>query len=165
VKEIIFYCTKCGICCNSLLENIDGIVNGLHLTEKETRLFQPELVSPQTAIGFGKPEKIISYQLNVAVCPHLGQKNECRIYEKRPLACQSYPIHVNGLDVKCPQIGSVIKEGEFCECEFSEIEKKAVEKINRYYLNRTKEYFEKGAKLWRFDLSTRKWVISRERTR
>jgi len=75
----------CGTCCKNLLEDANGIINGLFLTHKEKKLFPARLVSPKVALGKRKPEKMIAYQLNVAVCPHLNERNGCEIYDTRPL--------------------------------------------------------------------------------
>src|SRR4030042_6764260 len=114
MKEITFNCTKCGLCCKNLLDERDGNIVGLCLTKKETRMFDPKYISPQVGIGKEKVEKIIGYQLNVAVCPHLGEKNNCEIYDKRPLVCQTFPFEPARETVsrKCPQIKKQIEEGE-----------------------------------------------------
>ena len=162
MSVIIFECQKCGTCCRNLLENQNVVTNGLFLTAKETRLFPSKLISPQVAIGVKKPKNIISYQFNVNVCPHINEKNECRIYDKRPLACKSFPLEVTLLgstaSVQCPIIGRRMKEGEFREAEFSAPEIEASEKINNYLWNRYQKYFKVGSKMWNFDLKTKKWI-------
>ena len=162
MSAIIFECKKCGTCCRNLVEDVNGIINGLFLTSKETRLFPSKLISPKIALGVDKPKKTVAYQLNVNVCPHINDRNECRMYEKRPLACKSFPFEIGLLkstvSVKCPQIGSKMKVDEFREVELSGTEIEASQKINRYLLNRYQKYFKKGTDLWKFDLKTRKWI-------
>ena len=167
MSAIIFECKKCGTCCRNLVEDVNGIINGLFLTSKETRLFPSKLISPKIALGVDKPKKTVAYQLNVNVCPHINERNKCRIYDKRPLACKSFPFEIGlgirTVSVKCPQIGSKMKEGEYREVEFSEIEYEASQKISRYLLNRYQKYSKKGTNSWKFDLKTRKWVRQEKR--
>jgi len=160
---ITFECQKCGTCCRNLLEDVDGITNGLFLTQRERELFPSELISPKLAIGVGKPRRVIAYQLNINVCPHLDEKHECRIYDRRPLACQSFPFEYmiySGptVSVKCPVIGSRMKKGEQREVEVSEVEVGASEKMNRYIINRSRKYRKKGLSMWNYDLETKLWV-------
>ena len=147
------------------MEDVNSITNGLFLTSKEIRLFPSKLISPKIAIGASRPKKIVAYQLNVSVCPHINERNECRIYDKRPLACKSFPFEIELLrstvSVKCPQIGSKMKVEEFREVEMSGTEIEASQKVNRYLLNRYQKYFKKGTNLWKFDLKTRKWIMHR----
>ena len=167
MSTIIFECQKCGYCCHNLVEDINGITNGLYLTSKEVRLFPSKLISPQIAVGVNKPKKVIVYQLNVNVCPHITEKNECRIYDKRPLACKSFPLGIKLVgrkmralvSVKCSLIGSQMKVDEFREVELPATEIEASQKIYRYLLNRHRKYVKPGSKLWKFDLKTKEWII------
>jgi len=168
MSVIIFACIQCGTCCRNLIEDVNGIANGLHLTLKETRLFPSELISPYFAIGTKQSKHIISYQLNVDVCPHLTGENECRIYEKRPLTCKAFPLEItlfkSTASVKCPIIGSQMKEGEFREIEFSSTELEASTKLNRYLWNRFQKYGKANSKFWKFDLRTKTWIEPQRRT-
>jgi len=160
MSGITFNCKKCGTCCRNLIEDANGIKTGLLLTVKEIDLFPSEMVSPKFAIGFEMPDKIIQYQLNVNDCPHVNEKNECQIYEKRPLMCRAFPYESGTVSVKCPVIGSRIKVYEPCEVEVSATEIDASEKMNRHILNRFQKFYKKGQKAWIFDLETRKWVMT-----
>jgi len=158
MREIVFECKKCGTCCRDLLEDFDGIRKGLLLTANETNLFPSEMISPKMAIGVKKPEKIIEYQLNVNVCPHLNERNECRIYYKRPLMCKAFPYESGTFSVKC-KVFSHVKVGVPCNAAFSLTEIEASEKLNRYIMNRFRKYVKKGSQLWEFDLATKKWTV------
>lgn len=165
MSVIIFECKKCGTCCRNLVEDSNGITNGLFLTSKEIRLFPSKLISPQTAIGVNKPKRIVSYQLNVNVCPYINERNECKIYNKRPLSCRAFPFEIVGFaptaSVKCSVIGSQMREGELRPVEFSPVELEAGQKINRYIMNRYRKYAKKKTNLWKFDLKTGKWIKHR----
>jgi Fe-S-cluster containining protein len=165
MSEIIFNCRKCGTCCRNLIENVNGINTGLLLTVKEIDLFPSKMVSPKLAIGFEKPEKIIQYQLNVGDCPHINEKNECKIYEKRPLVCRAFPRESGSertptISIKCPVIGSQMKEYETREVEVSVTEIEASEKMNRHILNRSQKLHKIGHKRWNFDVKTGKWILT-----
>jgi len=93
-EPIKFQCLICGQCCRDLLRENSGLILGLALTRDEAKLFPQELISP--AHGRGKSPlsiyAVTMYQLNVDVCPFLGRKNTCRIYDKRPLTCRRFPL-------------------------------------------------------------------------
>jgi hypothetical protein len=137
------------------LRNEKGIILGLFLTEKETSFFNPKQICPQCGIGVERPENIIAFQLNLGVCPHISEKNECKIYDRRPLACQSFPIEPtplgNIVNAECPQAGSLTRNPELV---FSE----AGEKILRYLGKGFVKYRKRGSKLWYFNLGTKRWV-------
>lgn len=155
----IFQCKRCGTCCRNLLEDIRGIKRGLILTAKEASLFHSEMISPSLGIGMSKPKIIIIYQLNVNTCPHINNKNECLIYDKRPLMCKAFPYESGNFSNKCT-VFSYRKVGQFYS-DFvpSEHQIDASEKLNRYIWNRFRKYFIKGIKVWEYDLATKNWVF------
>jgi Fe-S-cluster containining protein len=159
MSGITFQCRKCGTCCKNPIEDVNGIATGLLLTVKEISLFPSEMVSPKFAIGFKKPKKIIHYQLNVNDCPHINEKNECRIYEKRPLMCKAFPYESGTISVKCPEIGNRVKVNQRYGVEISAAEIEASEEMNRHILNRFSKFFRKGQKGWNFDLKKREWIM------
>ena len=159
MSGIVFTCKKCGTCCRNLIEDVHGVKTGLLLTVKEIGLFPSNMISPKLAIGREKPEKVIQYQLNVDNCPHVNEKNECQIYEKKPLMCKAFPYETQTVSVKCPVIGSHMKENQFCEVEISSTELEASEKMNRHILNRFKKFFQKGQRIWEFDLDIGNWTV------
>jgi len=64
---------------------------------EERSLFPREIIFPFYGIG-KMPEdkffKTVLYQVNAQKCPHLkpDELSICKIYEKRPLACRSFPF-------------------------------------------------------------------------
>lgn len=154
---------KCGTCCRNLLEEREGVLKGLVLTEKETSLFPPDMVSPHNATGRKKPEHIIDYQLNVNDCPHIDERNECRIYEKRPLICRAFPYIQGNFSVKCPIFGSRFKAGLLITVPLPDAEVEASQKRDRYFQNRLRKYLKKSSKIWVFDLATRQWMAHAQR--
>jgi len=160
--EAIFRCQKCGTCCRNLVKNVGNVTIGLFLTSKETHLFPSKLIFPQISVGVNKPEKTIAYQLNVYACPHINDKNECMIYDKRPLVCKSFPLEITPIEVimhrECPVIAVLVKEGEARRIGWSAVEIKANQKIRMYMSNRYERYFKVGLKAWTFDLRSKEWI-------
>lgn len=155
----IFQCKKCGTCCRNLLEDVQGIRKGLVLTAKEVSLFPSEMISPSLAVGTEKRKRVITYQLHVNICPHIDNKNECLIYDKRPLMCKAFPYNSGNFSNKCTVL-SYRKVGQFySDVEPSELQIDASKKLNRYGWNRFRKYFIKGIKVWQYDLATKNWVF------
>ena len=155
---------KCGTCCRNLLEEREGLLKGLTLTANETSLFPSDIVSPQTATGRKKPEHIINYQLNVNDCPHINERNECQIYDKRPLICRAFPYIQGSFSVKCPVFGRLFKKaGLRVTFPVPYTEAEASRKRDRHFQNHLKKHLKKGSKTWVFDLATRQWVTHAER--
>ena len=165
MSDLTFKCKKCGTCCRGLFVEEYGVLSGLCLTEEEAKQFDSKVIMPYLAIGDKKPTTIIYYQLVLSDCPHLNGKNECKIYEKRPLICRVFPVHpdLNGIVIlpKCPEIlKHWTKEGEISPVaiEDDEIES-ALTKITILSLTHKKECIEKGLRFWFFDLATGKWHL------
>jgi len=163
---IKFQCKRCGTCCRNLIEdrNYIDIHNGMFLTAREIRLFQRKLISPHLAIGKNKPRHIISYQLNVPVCPHLTEKNKCRIYNKRPLSCKAFPLETitSTMSLKCPIVNSHMKEKERAPWELSTTEFDAAQSIRKYISSRYQKYGKASSKVWNFDLRTKSWKVVKQ---
>jgi Fe-S-cluster containining protein len=150
-----FNCTKCGACCRELLTDEYGITSGLSLIESEICLFDLKLVKPNMGLGDVKTINVITYQLNQMVCPHIDERNNCKIYDKRPLVCQSYPVEVTltGGIVRpeCPQSFSIPKDGSALT--------DAGLTFNQILMKKFKQFGDKRSILWFFDLSSNKWTI------
>ena len=155
MSETEFKCSKCGYCCRTLFAYFGVVIMGLSLTKNETCLFDKKYIFPHMAIGTKEPTEVIMYQLALAKCPHLNEKNECLIYEKRPLACQCYPVDANPMSISvsedCPQ--AVLLKGESYVTE-------AQVKKNEYIFNAYRRFPDKNFKMWFFDLATRKWLLA-----
>jgi Fe-S-cluster containining protein len=150
-----FKCSRCGACCRNLLTDEFGVLSGLSLTEEEICFFDSELIKPNMGLGNGKSINIITYQLNQSVCPHIDEKNKCKIYEKRPLVCQSYPVEVSVsggiVRPECPQSFNIPKDGSALT--------DAGLIFNQILLKKFKQKGDKESILWFFDLSTNRWTI------
>jgi Fe-S-cluster containining protein len=157
-----FNCKKCGFCCRTLLEYENNLLMGMVLFEEERKLFNEKDVIPQRSIGNDQPSEILSYQLRLAVCPHISKENKCLIYDKRPLACKAFPITStigkNIADLKCPQISKWTKE-QLYNLEFSDDVEEAMDKI----IEIVGSHIGKRGELnfWFFDIASNKWVLER----
>jgi Fe-S-cluster containining protein len=152
-----FQCLKCATCCRNLLEKIGGVLRGLPLTEQEVSLFPREVISPKVALGVDEPETIIQYQLNLNCCPYVSACNDCRIYDKRPLMCQSFPIVAGAISNRC-QVFNYRKPGlTYNEPYSMKAQLEANEKLEKALLRQIKKGTRKGTKLWEYDLNSKKW--------
>jgi len=153
-----FTCLQCATCCRNLLEIREGKSSGITLTDKEAGLFPPEMVSPKLALGLNGPETVILYQLNVKCCPYINEKNMCKIYERRPLVCQSFPIISGAISNKC-KVFAYRKAGLHYSEPYSMVKQLyASEKLDKYVQNRVRKNFKKGIILWEYDLATKQWT-------
>jgi Fe-S-cluster containining protein len=154
------------------------VLYGLLLVSKdETNLFPKELVFPSASVGIdknnpSKPERVLTYQLNANVCPHVTEKNTCRIYERRPLICRAFPL------ISVGQMGVTIAEPQ--QCLFVEtIEKergsltailpmtpkkiKAVSEweyvrlLGNCAINPLMKFRLSGESIWKFNLANKEW--------
>ena len=102
-----FSCLRCGKCCQNLImpDLVTGKKRGLSLFPDEVKRLKKLArklgvsLEIKEFIGFGrgrrKPHKIVAYQLAQSICPFYDENSRsCRIYEKRPLACRSYPLYM-----------------------------------------------------------------------
>ncbi|NLE03308.1 MAG: YkgJ family cysteine cluster protein [Crenarchaeota archaeon] len=153
-----FICLQCGTCCRNLIENRNGRSSGITLTKNETSLFRSEIVVPKIALGMYGPEIFLFYQLVVNCCPYIDEKNQCKIYEKRPLICRSFPIISGAISNKC-QVYSYRKVGlTYDEPYKMTLQLAANNKLEKYFQNQIKKNFKKGIKLWEYDFSTKHWI-------
>jgi len=114
-EPIIFECLRCGLCCRELINVPKGYAKSISLTKEEAKLFPSENVSPSLGCGTsGFNVNIAKYQINTEPCPHFNDENkECRIYEKRPLACRRFPLMHSNSD-------TVTNLAEGVDCKFIE---------------------------------------------
>jgi Fe-S-cluster containining protein len=152
-----FECLRCAFCCRNLYETRGGVLRGLPLTEKETGLFPAELISPKLAIGTNGPETVVLYQLNVNCCPHLNTQNQCQIYNRRPLMCQSFPIVAGAISNRC-KVFSYRKPGvNYTEPYTMAEQVQASQKLEKYTQKAVMRRHVKGLKVWEYDLAAKKW--------
>ena len=153
-----FQCQRCAKCCRTLLENKNGVLRGLPLTEKEAQLFPKVIVSPKLGIGVTEVTEIVLYQLNINCCLNINERNECKIYPKRPLMCQSFPIVVGSISNRCI-VFQYRKPGlQYSEPYRLTGQVKASEKLEKYTQSRIQKYYKRGLRIWEYDLTTKKWV-------
>jgi len=109
LNNMDFQCLRCGYCCRSLFRYCLGFKSSLTLLPSETKHFPRNLIVPKEGIGRKgrsriRPKRIILFQLNTSVCPHVSKTNECEIYDERPLICRAYPLLLFGMDTVCTSI-------------------------------------------------------------
>lgn len=174
MAKIVFKCLRCGRCCRNLFKEFEGQLHGLSLFSDEKKLFPNKLVSPQTGIGWGLsgPKYVVNHQLNVNVCPHLSKDNLCRVYDKRPLACQAFPLIamapwtigdctvVEEIERK---IGSLYNLLPITPKNFrASKEWQAIAKMNSQLIESyARANVMDGRVLWGFDLKNKEWQILR----
>jgi Fe-S-cluster containining protein len=123
------------------------------------------MTSPSLAVGTEKRKKTITHQLNVNICPHLGNKNECLIYERRPLKCKAFPFDSGNFSNKCT-VFSYRKVGYvYCDFAPSRSQIEASDKLNRCLGKLFQRFFVKGIKVWEYDLATKNWVFRTQHNR
>jgi Fe-S-cluster containining protein len=153
-----FECRRCAACCRSLLERREGILRGLPLTDKETKLFPAKTIAPKLAIGVERPETLILYQLIANSCPHVNEKNECRVYTSRPLMCQSFPIVAGAISNRC-QVFNYRRPGVAYDEPYNmTAQLKASERLEEHIRSRLSRNGKKGLRIWEYDPNSKKWL-------
>ena len=153
-----FECKRCATCCRNLLESKEGVLRGLPLTATEAKRFPPNAIAPKLAVGVEKPETIILYQPIVNCCPHISDKNECQVYETRPLMCQSFPIVAGAISNRC-QVFNYRRPGVVYD-EFYNMNSqlRASDKLEKYVESHLRRNSKRGLKIWEYNISTKKWL-------
>jgi Fe-S-cluster containining protein len=99
---LTFKCLRCGSCCKNLVvASTFETSKGLVIFPEERPLFPEGLVFPFHGVGNfpeGRYFRIVTYQVSARTCPHLkfNKLSMCNIYERRPLACKSFPFFYLG---------------------------------------------------------------------
>jgi Fe-S-cluster containining protein len=154
-----FQCQRCAKCCRNLLELRDDILRGLPLTEKEAQLFPKEIVSPKLGIGLTEVKEIVLFQLNVNCCPNINERNECKVYPKRPLMCQSFPIVAGSVSNRCTVFQYRRPGLQYSEPYRLTRQVEASEKLEEYTQNRMHKHHKNKLRIWEYDLKTKKWIL------
>lgn len=163
MSSIKFQCLQCGECCQKLISTSKVHKQlGLSLLPEEISIFPMELVFPCLSIGRrGQAKTIILFQLGVMRCPFLTG-NGCRIYDNRPLACQTFPIQIKGdnplaitLDSGCQWYKKHAKNNKL----IIDIRDFAKEVKAGLTLHKYSDQFSEGG-LWAFDLKNKIWWTS-----
>lgn len=103
-----FQCIKCGKCCKNLKQVNENIpYKGLLIFEWEAHILTQKAqdlgikISILTGHSFYDQKSnqliVLHWVLNHENCPFLSERNECLIYEDRPLICKLFPIENSGL--------------------------------------------------------------------
>ena len=161
-----FECLNCCDCCKNLLRREKGFLHSLSLFPDETHLFPSDHVFPQLGIGpYGGAKRILLYQLGLDTCPHL-QGRSCAIYDKRPLACRSYPFLLEAIEPYRITVEEhcrwfrekVVASGLSKKVLTSKEWIVAPDEIKACWelFERLKE-FQKEQGKWRFDLNVKAW--------
>jgi Fe-S-cluster containining protein len=130
----------------------------LPLNERETKLFPSNAIAPKLAVGVEKPQTIVLFQLIVNCCPHVNEKNECQIYAKRPLMCQSFPIVAGAISNRC-QVFNYRRPGVAYDEPYSmTAQLKASNKLEQYIQNYLRRNSRKGLRVWEYDPNSKKWL-------
>ncbi|HUV34806.1 MAG TPA: YkgJ family cysteine cluster protein [Candidatus Desulfaltia sp.] len=155
-----FSCLRCGKCCEGLVAEDKGVLRGLTLLPEKAPLFPPDMVRPAMGVGrrpHGEGFRVIAYQLEADVCPHLSE-GLCCIYVDRPASCRQFPFSLEpgrdgpivGLDMNCPGVPALLSgEGRL---EIDELG--SAEALYRLKV----EVAENPQRFWFYDLRNRKWV-------
>jgi len=88
-----YKCLNCGVCCESLLHDRQGVRKGLPLLPGETEIFLKSHIRPAYGIGSNPRDpgfEVIAYQMRLAHCPH-RRLGGCDAHAYRPAVCRSYP--------------------------------------------------------------------------
>jgi len=159
---MIFKCRKCGSCCKNLTETMGEHRFGLLLTPKEAGLFPRELVKPYMGTERKgrrrpRPAQITAYQLDADNCPHLGEDNRCGIYDRRPLSCRAFPVHIGLVEGELRVYAST-------RCKLAEESKNEPIGMNRETMNATARIQREIIQVtqWMRPLNENKWIPTAE---
>ena len=155
----------------------DAGLAGLGIFSDERTLFPDELVSPHVGLGWGSPsgpKHVVSYQLNVNDCPNLSEDNRCKVYDKRPLVCQAFPLRLSegrephnasgcsfmkevGKDVDSLKRLRLTKLEEF----MGRKELQAINEMNKLIDKSIIDHPMDARVIWVFDLKNKEWHVAR----
>lgn len=148
-------CVQCGRCCSHLRKGNNTV--GLTIFPEEIHLFPESTIRPHLGKGVEGPTKIFTYQHTENVCIHL-KDNLCRIYDRRPLMCRSFPVKVGarGLTFSpgCKAFLKTIKNSKSKNRDMEEIQA-ALEIAERLYNFHSS--LDEGERKHRFNLLSGKW--------
>ena len=168
-EPIVYRCANCGVCCNRLLIDRQGVRKGLPLLPSEVELFRKDDVRP--AYGVGKSPRdpgfeVIAYQMRRNVCPHRGLGG-CFMHAYRPAICRSYPFVpvisqglkvVKTFDMTCTALKDRAEEyGK----GLVPVDAMSVDVENTYYpliAAITERLLDNVDESWFYNLATGRWV-------
>jgi Fe-S-cluster containining protein len=166
---IHYHCINCGICCNRLLIERQGVHKGLPLLPTEIELFRRTHVRPAYGIGINPKDpgfRIVAYQMRLNRCPH-RRLGGCFMHAYRPAICRSYPFvpvinqdHkvVKLLDMTCTTLKAHVNE---YRDRVVPVDSSSVEVENAYYpivAAITEQLLMHIDSAWFYNLKTGRWV-------
>ncbi len=173
LEPIIYHCINCGVCCNRLLIDRQGVRKGLPLLPGEVEIFRKDHVRPAYGIGVDPKDpvfEVIAYQMRLNACPH-RRLGGCVMHAYRPAICRSYPFVpvisqglsvVKTFDMTCTALKDRVdeyREG------MVPVQSSSVEVENAYYPTVaaiTERMLEDVNKAWFYNLKTSHWVPFRK---
>jgi len=166
--KVRYKCLNCGICCNRLLIDRQGVRKGLPLLPDEVDIFEPEKVKPAIGIGVAPDDgdfEIILYQMTENSCPH-HVKDGCSMWVFRATVCRAYPVMpvinsdrsvVLAYDFSCTALEKYQSKypDDKIPWEIDSISREA--KNARKLSSVTERVISEIDQAWIFDLNTEKW--------
>ncbi len=168
-EPITYQCINCGVCCNRLLIERQGVRKGLPLLADEVDLFRKIHVRPGYGVGKSPRDlnfKIIAYQMRLNSCPH-RKLGGCFMHAYRPAICRSYPFvpvieHGNRVvktfDMTCTTLKDRIKD---YPNNAVPVMASSLEVENEYYppvAAITERLLKDIDEAWFYNLKTGRWV-------
>ena len=171
----IISCLKCGKCCKSLIEEHEGLCQGIFLFPEEA--IKLEKIGKQKGIDvkivpkdgvskFGSitPEIIFSFQFEDDLCPFFDEKtNSCSIYDDRPTTCRAYPIVLCYKYLMLTSDCSSVEDRKTNGFRYK-VESFADSAMNYsiFVVNWIQKHVnsENADLLWYFDLKTKSWMVT-----
>ena len=167
--KVRYKCLNCGICCNRLLIDRQGIRKGLPLLPDEVEIFDESHVKPAMGIGTSPDSddfEVIMYQMTENSCPH-HVKGGCSMWVFRATVCRAYPVMpvinpdhsvVLSYDFACTAIADHMGKysGDRIPWDLDSINREAknARKLSRV-TERVMSEFERA---WIFDLLSGEWL-------
>jgi len=168
-EPISYQCINCGVCCNRLLIDRQGVRKGLPLLPDEIDIFRKAHVRPAYGIGKSPKDsgfKVIAYQMRLNFCPH-RRFGGCVMHAYRPAICRSYPFVpvinqgfkvVKTFDLTCTALKDHVK-GYFMGAV--PVQSSSVEVENSSYpavASITERLLNDVGSSWFYNLKTGRWV-------
>ncbi len=160
MESLKYKCLKCGICCHEIPdchgakriplypEEVDCLIEiaqerGINFTVKEDLVFPDELNSKILVLTY----RIILEPLGH--CPFFKQDQGCSIHDKKPHACQAYPLSLRTLDAFKFEI-SIDPLCTFIISNYDELENIDIERLKVIFQDeypKAEKFFRKNKKL------------------
>jgi Fe-S-cluster containining protein len=168
-EPIVYRCANCGVCCNRLLIDRQGVRKGLPLLPGEVELFRKGDVRPAYGVGRNPKDpsfEVIAYQMRRSSCPHRGLGG-CFMHAYRPAICRSYPFVpvisqglcvVKTFDMTCTALEAL---AEKYGAGLIPVDAASVEMENTYYpviAAITERLLKNVDESWFYNLKTGRWV-------